>query len=225
MFVSAVTSEVPLYKWNKIIVADHLIICSEYQKNELEKFKKTIKYQSYQLAEPEVYYEVKNLYTSEQQYSNNLGFLSTGGWVRNRLGHINQGIDIELNENTILKDLNDILKTNRHINLIVYPHPREAKYFDNNKQKLFEFYKSKLPDIDFEMNTSEKPSNQLFNETYLSICYMTTIIFERLHSRRKSAIIYFKEEFFPLEFNSNFLSFIKDKKSLNDLIVETYYQL
>ena len=225
VFVSSVTSEVPLYKWNKIIVTDHLIICSEYQKIELETFKKTIKYKSYQLAEPEVYYEVKNLYTSDQQYSTNLGFLSTGGWVRNRLGHINQGIDIELNENTILKDLNDILKVNSHINLIIYPHPREVKYFDNNHHKLVEFYKSKLPDIDFEINTSQKPSNQLFNETYLSICYMSTIIFERLYSRRKAAIVYFKEDFFPLEFNSNFLSFIKDKKSLNNLIVKTYCRL
>jgi hypothetical protein len=218
--VTSFTSEVPLYKWNQIILADHLKICIDYQKTEIDIFSKSILYKTLSYIEPETYYRAKHLYLKEQVYSNNLGFVSTGGWVRNRLDHIHQGLDFETFENQILVDLNEILKQQKHICLIIYPHPRELEYC--SLSELRSYYQKKLPDIQFEINNSDTFSNLLFNETYLSICFISTLIFERLYAKRKSALIYYKEEHFPLPYKSDFLSFIFNKTEFEKLIVDTY---
>jgi hypothetical protein len=219
--VITVTSEVPLYKWNAILVTDVLHVCSSYQLEEL-KYLPNISYKSLETGAPEKYFEVKGLYTSAAVPNNKLGFISTGGWVRKKLGHIDQGIDIELFERKILGDLNTILAGARHISLVVYPHPRELRYFEGSKEELNDFYKNMLPDIDFAINFSGKPTGQLFDECYLAICFMSTSIFERLHAKRKSAVIYFKEHIFPVPFVSRYLSFLSGKQELEHLINENY---
>ncbi len=219
--VTTVTSEVPLYKWNKIIITDILHICSEYQLEELKQLP-GIKYKTIEIGKPEKYFEVKNLYNAPPLLNFKLGFISTGGWVRNELSNINQGIDIEYFENKILKDLNNILKKYKQIELIIYPHPREVSFFNKQEGDIVEFYKKLLPDINFRVNLSGMRTNNLFNEAYLSICFMTTTIFERLHAKRRSAIIYFKEDIFPGNFSSDYLYFISTEQELDHLIQNTY---
>jgi molybdopterin synthase catalytic subunit len=219
--VTSYTSEVPLYKWNKILVADHLKVCLDYQKTEVEMFKQSIIYNTLSFVEPETYYKAKHLYAQDQEYSNKLGFVSTGGWIRNKLDHIHQGLDFEAYENKILTDLNEILKDEKHISLVIYPHPREL---ENCKgEELRNYYVEKLPDVKFEINNTNIASNQLFNETYLSICFISTLIFERFYAKRKSAIIYYKEDCFPLPYKSDFLAFVQNKTDFKKLIKETFH--
>ncbi len=221
IYVTSFTSEVPLYKWNQIIVTDHLKICIEYQKTECEIFNKTILYKKLSYIEPETYYRAKHLYLDPQEYSNKLGFVSTGGWVRNRLDHIHQGLDFETFENQILTDLNEILAENKHISLVIYPHPRELEYY--NLTELTNYYAEKLPNTKFQINSPNTHSNMLFNETYLSICFISTLIFERFYAKRKSALVYYKEEHFPLPYKSDFLSFVFNKSEFTKLITDTFY--
>lgn len=219
--VTSYTSEVPLYKWNKILVADHLRVCLDYQKTEVEMFNQSIIYNTLSFVEPETYYKAKHLYAQDQEYSNKLGFVSTGGWIRNKLDHIHQGLDFETYENKILTDLNEILKDEKHISLVIYPHPREL---ENCKgEELRNYYVEKLPDVKFEINNTNIASNQLFNETYLSICFISTLIFERLYAKRKSAIIYYKEDCFPLPYKSDFLAFVQNKTDFKKLIKQTFH--
>lgn len=219
--VTTVTSEVPLYKWNTILVTDVLHVCSEYQVEEL-KHLPHIKYKTVEKGAPEKYFEVKDLYKEPAIPNRKLGFISTGGWVRNKLGHIDQGIDIESFEQRILKDLDAILSKAKHIELIIYPHPRELRYFDGSQVELEGFYKKLLPGTDFTINFSGKPTSRLFDESYLAICFMTTSIFERVHAKRKSAVVYFKEHIFPVAFVSRYLSFLSTKQELEQLIHENY---
>lgn len=221
-YVSQITSEVPLYKWNKIIITNELIICSEYQTAEVEEFKNTIRFNELKLFGPELFYKISDQYKSSPDKNFNIGFYSTGGWIRNKLGHIDQGTSIEEFETRILNDLNTILSNKKEINLIIYPHPREREFFNNSESELYNYYKKALPSITFKINQVNKPANMLFDDVYLAVCYMTTLIFERVHAKRKSVIAYFKEEDFPLNNNIENLSVVKDINELQRTIEMTY---
>ncbi|MGZ3885085.1 MAG: hypothetical protein ACXVPQ_02285 [Bacteroidia bacterium] len=221
-FVSQVASEVPLYKWNRIIITNELILCSDYQRVELDTFKDTINYQSVKLSGPETFYKIAKLYTQEQPKNNSLGFYSTGGWVRKKLGHVDQGNDMELHESKILADLAEILHGSGMPKLVIYPHPREWSYYDHSEAALREHYQKLIPGISFTLQKPGTPTNELFDEVYLAVCYMTTVIFERAHAKRKSVIAYFQEPGFPLVKSAGHLHMVSDKKELEDIIRSAY---
>lgn len=221
LHVTNITSEVPLYKWNKITICNTLHVCSNYQLAELKQIP-TLIYDKVELGMPEKSYLVKHLYESKASVnSKQIGFISTGGWVRNKLGHLNQGTDIEKNEAKILYDLNEILIEHSNIQLIIYPHPRELTYF-SSIEDLINHYKQFLPRINFQIQPTKQANNELFNETKLAICYLSTIIFERAYFKRASAIVYFKDDIFPVKFEDEYLTIIDSKEKLNQLINKTY---
>ena len=76
-FVHQITSEVPIYKWNRIIVTNELILCSDYQFTEIEAFKKTVEYDTCKLFGPELYYKVADLYQLPAVKNNKVAFYST----------------------------------------------------------------------------------------------------------------------------------------------------
>ncbi len=222
IYVSQVASEVPLYKWNKLIVTNELILCSEYQEYELSEFKDTLLFDKYTLFGPELYYMVADLYKDAPVKNNKLGFYSTGGWIRKKLGHADQGLDIEWFETKILKDLAVILQKRKEIELIIYPHPREWIHFSGSEKEMRKFYSGFLGDTTFKINAAGKPTNLIFDEVYVAICYMTTVIFERMHAGRKSAFVYFKEKGFPVKQDTKQLSIINNEAELEEFILSCY---
>ncbi len=222
IYVSTVTSEVPIYKWNQIIITNELILCHEYQKNEVKYFHNTLIYDTLLLGKPEEFFCVENLYTQQQSKNLNIGFLSTGGWVRNKFGHINQGTNMEDNETKILISLNAILRKHYQLNLIIYPHPREFKYYNNSISELTKHYNVFLKDISFTINSNNTNSNKLFDDCYVALCFFTTLIFERSFAKRNSAIVYFKDNHFPLANKDSWLSIINTKEDLENYLILKY---
>jgi hypothetical protein len=224
-FVHQITSEVPIYKWNKIIVTNELILCSEYQFAEVEAFKKTVVYDSCKLFGPELYYKVAHMYQLPAVRNNKVAFYSTGGWVRNKLGNIDQGIDIECFEEKILKDIDDCLSKYNELELIIYPHPREKVYFDHSIKLLQQHYLKFLPNCKFTIKTENILTNEFFNECYLAICFISTVIFERVHAKRQSVLMYQNEKEFPLKNNVDYLHFINNKDELKTIIKKCYFKI
>jgi hypothetical protein len=222
IYVSQVTSEVPLYKWNRVIVTNELILCSEYQEHELNEFKVTLLFDKYTLFGPELYYKVADLYKHTPLKNNKLGFYSTGGWLRKKLGHADQGVDIKFYEAKILKDLATVLRKRKDIELIIYPHPREWVNFSGSEVEMRKFYSGFLGDTNFNISAAGKPTNLIFDEVYLAVCYMTTVIFERMHAGRKSAFVYFKENGFPVKKGIKNLSIINNEVELEELVLSSY---
>lgn len=220
--ISQITSEVPLYKWNQYIVTNELILGTTYQLEELKRFKSTIKFDNQVLFGPENSYKTSHLYLNPQPKNNRLGFYSTGGWVRNKLNHIDQGTSMEAFENEILQHLNSILSERKDILLVIYPHPRERIYFNHSEKELMSFYKKYLPDANITLSNSNKTSNECFDDEYIAVCYMTTLIFERAHAKRQSAILYYKEKDFPLTKQIPYLSFIDNQNELKEFINSNY---
>ncbi len=222
IYVSQVASEVPLYKWNKVVVTNELILCSEYQEYELNAFKDTVLFDRYTLFGPELYYKVADLYKDAPVKNNKLGFYSTGGWLRKKLGHADQGLDIKFYEAKILEDLAIILRKRKDIELIIYPHPREWINFSGSEVEMRKFYSSFLGDTAFKINATGKSTNLIFDEVYIAICYMTTVIFERMHAGRKSAFVYFKEKGFPVKKDIKKLSIINNEVEFEEFIMSCY---
>ena len=222
-YVHQITSEVPIYKWNKIIVTNELILCSEYQFTEIEAFKKTVVYDSCKLFGPELYYKVADLYQLPAVKNNKVAFYSTGGWVRNKLGNIDQGVDIESFEKKILKYIDDCLSEYKELELIIYPHPREKVYFDHSIALLHQHYLKFLPNCKFTIKTENILTDEFFNECYLAICFISTVMFERVHAKRQSVLMYQNEKEFPLKNNVDYLHFINSKDELKTIIKKCYF--
>ena len=216
--VHQITSEVPIYKWNKIIVTNELILCSEYQFAEIEAFKQTVVFDSFKLFGPELYYKVSHLYKMPALKNKKVAFYSTGGWVRKKLGNIDQGVDIEFFEEKILKDIDDCLSEYKDLELIIYPHPREKAFFNFSYKHLYEYYLKFLPNCKFSIKIEDIITNEFFNECYLAVCFISAIIFERAHAKRQSIIMYQKDDNFPLKQNTDYLHFINSRNELKMII-------
>lgn len=215
--VTVVPSEVPLYKWNSILIADDLVLCSPYQNVELSYLPGVV-YKTKHPGFPETAPAIRQLYTKQQPFSLKMGFISTGGWVREKLGHIEQGTGLRFNEERILNDLSNILNTRPHIELILYPHPRELNYYEGDIGRLKQYYQTFLGNTNFNISDTSLPSNQRFDEVYLALAYMSTLIFERAYFKRRSAIVYFKENLFPLPYEDEYLRFVSTKTELASLV-------
>ena len=223
IYVHQVTSEVPLYKWNKIIVTNELILCSKYQFVEIEAFKKTVLYDACKLFGPELFYKVAELYKLPAEKNKKVAFYSTGGWVRNKLGNINQGVDIEFFEEKILNDIDACLSDYKELELIIYPHPREKVFFDHSIELLHQHYLKFLPNCKFTIKTENILTDEFFNECYLAICFISTVMFERVHAKRQSVLMYQNEKEFPLKNNVDYLHFINSKVELKTKLKKYYF--
>lgn len=223
IYVHQITSEVPIYKWNKIIITNELILCSDYQFVEIEAFKKTVVYDTCKLFGPELYYKVSDLYKIPALKNKKVAFYSTGGWVRKKLGNIDQGVDIVFFEEKILKDIDECLSEYKDLELIIYPHPREKTFFNFSYKYLYEYYLKFLPNCKFSIKIDDIITNEFFNECYLAICFISTVIFERVHAKRESVLMYQNEKEFPLKNNVDYLHFINSKDELNTIIKKCYF--
>lgn len=197
-----ITSEVPLAVWNKTIIADHICICFGYQAEELVHFRNSMFYSDYMLWGPEKSHLVKSLYDNEQQIvlemeksANTVGFYSTGGWLRKKLGHIDQDREIEENELLVLNTIIRYCKKEQK-KLLVFLHPREKAV--ENFQSTQLYYKEQLKQVDYEFANLTENTSALFAKVNLAVAFTSTVVFERLYFGFKTLIMPVGFENFPL---------------------------
>ena len=195
-------SEVPLGFWNKIIICDELIICNAYQLDEIEFFSSTIRVNTFQKWGPENAHKVAPQYKSRDiafRSNNKLGYISTGAWVREKEGHVDQGFQMARNEQMMLQFFNKFLK-GKDLKLIIMLHPREKskKYMTESTA----MYANILNDIPYEFAPIDVPSNQLFDQVDLVVSFYSSLLFERLYFGFKTIFYTLFSDNFPLEKSS-----------------------
>lgn len=172
-----ITSEVPICIWNQTIICDRLCLSIEYQFEEIEYFKKSIFYNKVELWSPE---RILNINLSEKKLNTNIGFYSTASWVRNKLNHIDQGVNMINNELELLTHLKEYILTHSKENqLIIYLHPKEKKY--PNFEDVKNHYSEILNGIEFTFASLDKNSADCFHEIDLAIAFNSTLVYERLY--------------------------------------------
>jgi|TARA_B110000091_G_scaffold184813_1_gene204317 hypothetical protein len=195
-------SEVPLSFWNKNIICNELIVCNGYQLDEIKKYESSIKVNEILKWGPEQGHLVEQLYRNRNRNDNSkmvLGYISTGAWIREKEGHIDQGFQMAKNELLVLKFFNRFL-SKRNSKLIVYLHPREK--MDKYYQEAVAKYDSLLINIDYEFAPLEVPSSQLFMNSDLVVSFYSSLLFERLYFGFKTIFYTLYSDDFPLKESS-----------------------
>lgn len=198
--VIKIPSEVPLTIWNKKIVASVLVICNAYQYEEIETYKKNMIFERTEFWGPELILNVKEYYKNQKNQDTRkpefaIGFYSTGGWLRNLLGHIDQGLGIEEKEKKVQSALKNYAKKG-NIKLGIFLHPREKK--EEYLEKTKAHYKEIFEGVDYSFMPFDIPNNKLFDKVDLAVAFSTTIMFERLYCGFKCMFVPFGMEGFPL---------------------------
>ena len=201
--VIKIASDTPLVFWNKNILSNDLLICNKYQFDEINFFKSSIHVDNVQFLGPELSMNYNHLYNvNTKTISNTIGFYSTASWVREREGHIDQGIDFLKFERKVLNCIKKYLLINNNIKLFIFLHPKEKK--KQYLEKSTNFYKDIFDvDISYEIVNSTQSSSQLFHTVDLGVAFNSTILHERLYCGFKT-LFYPNNPFFPIK--NSFLS-------------------
>lgn len=199
---SKITSEVPMAVWNSKVIADRLCICFAYQYEELAKFAAGQYHKKVELWGPERSHLVKQIYSNREKVSAELknskkkiGFYSTGGWIRKKLGHLEQGTNIVENESLVLNVLCDQCAATGG-KLLVFLHPREKAILHMDDTKAH--YDAMLKNIEYEFANLEAGTSELFHKVDLAVSFTSTVVFERIYFGFKTLIMPIGFTNFPL---------------------------
>lgn len=181
-------SAAPLFVHNSKMLADTLILTSQYQFEELNYYrnnsifaKEVIKWL------PENAFEYINLYTTPAHTGVNkytIGYYSHASWIREQSGHTKIGLKIYEEEIEILGYLKIFLNKHPEYNLIVYTHPKEKKKEIISQTE--HFYKQALGGCNFVISSDK--THLAFDKVNIAVCAFSTIIFDRLFAGFKTLI-------------------------------------
>lgn len=216
VYVNKIASEVPLYFYNKIVVATQLVCCIPYQLEEFKAYKKTMFVEQTVLWGPESILQVpKRLFLSNKfkntSITHNIGFFSSGNWLRNKLGHIHLDRNEEEYEKLLFLDIKSYCSNNK-LSFIVFLHPLEKKpeYISLTES----YYKKFNLNPEFDFAPVNQKSIEGFDCINIGIALYSTLMFERLSLGFKTLIAPVGYDDFPLP-NSTFNNIcVKDKSDL-----------
>lgn len=196
--VIKIPSHGPLKTHNSILFSDELVLSSQYQFDELNVLKETIKISKTRKWFPQTSWlfidkYLKKKFTTPQ---NVIGFYSHGSWVRKKSNHSDDGLGIGMAEEILLKEIAGLLNGNKEIHLIVFPHPKEKK--DHSREQLMAYYDKYLTGCNYSLAGAETITALSFEMVDVGVSAFSAIIFERLLCGFKTLIGAYGIPGFPL---------------------------
>ncbi len=200
--VNKITSEVPLTFANKIIIANKIILCFNYQKEELETYRNTMFYDETETWLPEAQGSYLHLYNNKsfEVPQEVLGFYSSAFWLRKKLNHSIANVGSYAAEEEVLKYVAEYLTLHSNIKLVIFTHPYEKRSEELWRDTLA-YYKAVLsPQImsRVEITGKEINSTHTFNKVNIGISVFSTIMFERISLGFKTILAPIDKKDFPL---------------------------
>lgn len=214
IYVNKIPSEVPLFIYNSTIVADKLSFCFAYQKEEFECFKDTMFVNETQDWCPELIFNAPQRFfqarkkVESERFSYDLGFYSSGNWLRKMLGDAELETNDAENELIIIKKLVEISEKN-NLNLRVYCHPIEKR----NPEKTMSFY-AQFKSSSFSLAAFNKSSIEEFDEVNIAVSLLSTLMYERIYFGFKTLLVPLGFDGFPLQ-----------NSGLSNICVKSIYDL
>jgi hypothetical protein len=199
VFVNKIPSEVPLYFFNQIVIADQLSFCFAYQQEEYEAFKETMFVKKTTLWGPEQILTAPVRFLEEREEKKtiyDIGFFSSGNWIRERMGDVNLGHKERENEELLLSTLIDYA-TKYNLSLRIFLHPNE-KSAEN--EMISDEYYSRILHANKNISVADKgrPSIEGFDEINIGIALYSTLMFERIFLGLKTILVPWGYPEFPL---------------------------
>ena len=190
-----IPSSNPLKNFYKYVVADEFLFTAPFHYEEFKFLKKTWIFNQIEAAPMLDFHEaIKVIAKKENKYIYDIGFLSSGSWLKK-----SQGINLlEKNsynaEHELLNQIDKICIKN-NLKLIVLMHPLEKKSFYENLVK--EHY-SQLK-CKYELSSLDFKSYEYFNKINLCVTVSSSATFIRLFANLKSL-------FFPINIENKYLN-------------------
>jgi hypothetical protein len=215
VYVNKVPSEVPLYFFNKTIIANELSFCFAYQKEEFEVFNKTMFVEKTNLWAPEQILNAPKRFLvnekNDKKSMYDIGFFSSGNWLRMQLGDIDLGHNDKENEELILQGLIDYAqKNNLKLRLFLHPLEKKAQHKDSTE----DYYKEFLQHENVTLADVTISSIEGFDDINLAVSLYSTLMFERIYLGFKTILAPFDYDEFPIK-----------QSSLNQICVHNINQL
>lgn len=205
----------PLYLHNSILLTDTIGVNHGYHEEEVKRLT-DIRYSELKKVPPEGYFQYEKYYTHQsKQPEFDLGYYSHAGWLRLSEGHADDGLGIADSENTLLKELVDVIRQNDSVrSLKVFLHPREKMQYDHS----IEHYKSVIgSDISVEFSDMHENSTHCFDQVKVGIGVYSAILFERLILGR-STLIFGGNDNFPMR-DSPLKNIFCNRQNMSDHII------
>lgn len=191
--VMKIPSPGPLSAHHTHLIANTVVCSSAYHLEEIAYFKNWT-YEQLLHWPPEQFHTYAHLYANlNKTAKNSIAFYSHGEWVRRAEGHADPGLGILENEAFILTELNAFLTANKHINLVIYPHPKERKRSD-----ILAHYGEFITTGSFRIYEGLQPTAWNFHEEDIAIMAYSTLLFERLSLGFKTLFVSTQAGSFPL---------------------------
>ncbi len=214
VFVNKIPSEVPLVFHNKTVIANQLSVCFAYQLDEYDKYRDTMFVDLIESWAPESFFKNDKRFLFKERELNtmyDIGFFSSGNWLRKKLGHADLEDKLYLREEDILKNLIAYCEIH-HLKLCIFLHPLEKKLA--HRYLSMEYYDSFLAKSHVYLFDIDTPSIEGFDRINLGIALYSTLMYERLFLGFKTLIIpsAWRKSFIE---ESSFFNIIVDEKDIS----------
>jgi hypothetical protein len=215
VYVNKIPSEVPLCFFNKIVIANELSFCFAYQKEEFDLYRKTMFVEKTNVWAPEqILNAPKRFLSSDENYKKSnydIGFFSSGNWLRAQLGDVDMGHNDKDNEELILRGLIDYAQQN-NLKLRVFLHPIEKRVEHKVANEFY--YKKFLQYENVSLADTTISSIEGFDDINVGVSLYSTLMFERIYLGFKTILAPFDYDDFPIR-----------QSSLNHICVHNMKQL
>ena len=215
IYINKIPSEVPLCFFNKTIIANELSFCFAYQKEEFGFYNKTMFVDKTNVWAPEqILNAPKRFLTIRENEKNStydIGFFSSGNWLRVQIGDVDMGHNDKDNEELILRGLIDYAQQN-NLKLVLFLHPLEKRA--EHKVASEVYYKEFLQHNNVSLADTMISSIEGFDDINIGVSLYSTLMFERIYLGFKTILAPFDYDDFPIK-----------QSSLNQICVHNIQQL
>ena len=224
VYVSKHPSPGPLVTHNSAIIANELVLSSQYQVEEFDHFKGLMFVEKLDKWYPEnsKSYIERYIDNSNTPPPNKLGYYSSASWLRKKSGHANNGHHTLESEQIVLRCLKELLIGNASLTLIIFMHPRERKpdIIDEAKK----YYASFLQGVSYSFVDNDVKTSNAFDLVDIALAAYSTTIYERLFCGFKTLAFYAGLRPFPIAGSPMQNVIIKDQACLSKRVLDTLKQ-
>lgn len=178
--VQLIPSPNPISNFYRNVICTTFTFTVSYQKCEYEKLKKNWIISDTMVWPPAGYASI--LKTTKRQTSHKtIAFISSGNWLRKKLGHNDLGKGVFKAEDTIIDCLKHYLNIHSDVKLFISLHPIEKKRLDET----IKFYESIFAKSSFEFSPFDKLTREVPEMFDVAIATYSSALFERLFAGYK----------------------------------------
>lgn len=178
--VQLIPSPNPISNFYQKVICTTFTFTVPYQKHEYKKLQKNWIVSETIEWPPVGYRQILNT-INRQTSIQTIGFISSGNWLRKKLGHNDLGKGVFKAEETIIDCLKYFLDKHSNVKLIISLHPIEKKQIDSTVN----FYNDAFKDVSFEFLPFDKLTRDIPEMIDVAIATYSSALFERLFAGYK----------------------------------------